>query len=121
MRPADQRIVDQSVLHIDQNPDRRIDAGELLDRENRLEERAAAAAVLLWNFDAHQSELVKLLDQGMIHHAALIHLLYQRTDGLFGKPADVVAKKLLVFSQGKQRLWQSIQTTGSRHGKPTPR
>ncbi len=78
--PTDQRIVDQGVLHIDQDSGRGIDAGELFDGENGLEEGAAATTVLLRNLNTHEPELVKLLDQRVIHRAALIHLPDKGTD-----------------------------------------
>ena len=49
--PAQQRVDHERVLHVDEHADRRIDARQRLDREHRVEEGRAAAAVDLGNLD----------------------------------------------------------------------
>ena len=53
-----------------------LDAGERLDGQDRVEERAAAAAVLLGNLDAHQAELEKIRFQVFVEDGLLVHLLH---------------------------------------------
>ena len=101
--PAQQRVDDERVLHVDEDADGGVDARQLFDGEDRVEERAAGAAVLLGNLDAHQAELEELVKQVFVEDALFVHLLDQRPDFLVGKLADVVAKHDFVFGEGGQR------------------
>ena len=101
--PADEGVVDQRVLHIDDDAGGRIDARHFFDRENGLEELRAAAAVLFGDFDSHQSELKEFLDEALVEDALLVHLFDQRAHFLFGEAANVVAKEYLVFGEAGQR------------------
>ena len=58
-----ERVDHQRVLHVDQHADRRIDARQRLDRQDRVEEARAAAAVALGNLDAHHAEVEQLVDE----------------------------------------------------------
>ena len=51
----------ERVLHVDEDADRRVDARELLDGEDGVEEGAAGAAVGLGDLDAHDAEVEQLL------------------------------------------------------------
>ncbi len=102
-RPTQQGIVDQRVLHIDDNSRRGIDTRQLLHRQDGLEERACSAAVLLGHLDAHQAQLEELVDQRVLEHALLVHLLYVRTHALVGELADSVAKQHFIFGERDQR------------------
>ena len=101
--PAQQRVVDQRVLHVDDDAGGSVHARQFLDRQNRFEELGAASAVLLGNLDAHQAELEEIVDEIFVEDALLVHLLDQRTNLLVGKLADVVAEKNFVFGERGQR------------------
>ena len=58
--PAHERVDDQRVLDVHEDGDRRIHARQRLNRQNRVKERAAAAAVALGNLDAHHAEIEEL-------------------------------------------------------------
>jgi hypothetical protein len=53
--PAQQGVVDQRVLHVDDDAGGRVHARQFFDGQDRFEELGSAAAVLLWDFDAHQA------------------------------------------------------------------
>ena len=95
--PAQQSVVDQRVLHVHDNPGGRIDARKFLHREDGLEEGAAAAAVLLGDFDAHQTQLKELFNELGLEDTLLVHLLDVGPDALVGELADGVAEKYFVF------------------------
>ena len=97
--PAQQRIVDQRVLHVDDDAGRSVHARKFFDGEDGFEELRAASAVLLGNFDAHQAELEEVVDEVFVEDAFLVHLFDQGTDFLVGKLADVVAEKNFVFGE----------------------
>ena len=94
-----QGIVDQRVLHIDHNSRRRIDARQFFDRQDGLEERACSSAVLLGHLDAHQAQLEELVDERVLEHAFLVHLLHVRTHALVGKLAYRIAKQHFIFGE----------------------
>ena len=90
-------------------------ARKLFNREDGFEERAAAAAVLLGNFDAHQSKLEELVDQRGLEHALLVHLLNMRPDGFVGELANGIAKQDFIFGERNQRSWWHIGGGYVRH------
>ena len=106
--PAHQRVVHQRVLHIDDHAHRGIDARQLLHRKDGFEECSAAAAVLLRDLDAHQSQFEEVLDQRRLEDALLVHFLNVRSDGFVGKLANGVAKQGFVFGQRDQRSGRHI-------------
>ena len=62
------------------------------------------AAILLWDFDAHQAESKKLRQQAISKVLLLVHLTDQRLDGLLREGADGIAEQNFVFSKmGKRR------------------
>ena len=65
--PAQQRIDDERVLHVDEDADRRVDGGQRFDREHRVEEGAAGAAVRVGNLDAHHPQLEHPVDEAAGH------------------------------------------------------
>ena len=101
--PAQQGVVDQRVLHVDDHAGGGVDARQLLDGQDRFEELGAASAVLLGDFDAHQSELEEIVNQVVVEDAFLVHLLDQRADLFVGELADVVAEENFVFGESGQR------------------
>src|ERR1019366_2082917 len=101
--PAQESVVDQRILHIHDNSGGRIDAGKFLHRENRLEESTAASAVLLGNFNAHQTQLKELFDELVLEDTLLVHLLDVGPDAFVRELADRVAEQYFVFGKRNQR------------------
>src|SRR5208337_1092096 len=101
--PAQQCIVDQRVLHVDDDAGRCVHTRQFLDGQNRFEELRAASAELLGNLDAHQAELKEIVNEVFVEDALLVHFLDQRTNLLVSKLADVVAEKNFVFGERGQR------------------
>ena len=75
-RPAQQRVVADRVLHIDNHAGRGVHRGEFLHREDGLEERAALSAVFLGDLDPHQAHFEELLDDVLAEDAGLVHLAH---------------------------------------------
>ncbi len=101
--PAQQRVDDEGVLHVDEHADRRIHARERLDGQHRVEERRACPAVALGNLDAHHAQLEQLVDQRARDLGVLIHLADQRPDLPVGELVHAVAKDDFVFGETSQR------------------
>ena len=101
MSPAQQRVDDQRVLHVDQHADRRIDAGQRLDGEHGVEERAAGPAEGLGHLDAHDAELEQRIDEVAGDLRLLVHVTDVRADFPVGKLVHAVAKEPFVL--GKRR------------------
>ena len=101
--PAHHGVDDERVLHVDEHADRRIDARQRLDREHRMEERAAGAAEALRHLDAHHAELEQLLDQLGRELRVLVHFARERADFPVRELVDAVAKNRFVFGQPRQR------------------
>jgi len=59
--PTQNGVIDQRVLHIDNDPGRGVDPRELFDGQDRIEKGASLPAVLFRNFYSHQSEIKELL------------------------------------------------------------
>ena len=68
--PAQDGIVDDRVLDIDDDAGGRIDRGDLLDGQNALEEIAALSAVFFGDLDAHEAELEELAEQALVEDGA---------------------------------------------------
>ncbi|HXP39657.1 MAG TPA: hypothetical protein VN833_05275 [Candidatus Acidoferrales bacterium] len=97
--PSEERVIHQRVLHIDDNSGGGIDAGQLLNGQNCFEEFGSAAAVLFGDFDSHQTELKKFMDEGFFEDSFLVHLFDQGADFVVGKLTDVIAEKDFVFGE----------------------
>src|SRR5205807_1771182 len=108
-------VVDQGVLHVDNDPGRGVGAGKFLDREDGFEEFTAATTILLGNLNSHQAQVEELLNQILVENALLVHFLGERTNALFGELADVIAKQDFVFSERSQRGRISDGNNGFRH------
>jgi len=100
---AQRSIVDQRILHVHHYGCGSVHAREFLHGQNRLKKLAAATAVLLGDFNPHQPELEKVVEQVFVEDALFVHLLDQRPDFFFGKLVDVVAKQDFVFCKAGQR------------------
>ena len=101
--PAQQRVDDERVLHVDEHADRRIDARQRLDGQHRVEERAAGAAEAFRHLDAHHAELEQLLDERRRNLGLLVHLADERADLPVRELVDAVAEQRFVFGQPRQR------------------
>src|SRR5689334_19345008 len=95
--PTNEGVVDERVLHVDENSDRCIDTREFLDGENRSEETCPRAAVFLGSLDAHQSELKTLFEERRVELRNFVHVLDARTQLALGEFAHARAKHRLVF------------------------
>src|ERR1017187_6873200 len=100
--PAQESVVDQRILHIHDNSGGRIDAGKSLHREDRFEESTAPSAVLLGNFNAHQTKLKELFDELVLEDTLLVHLLDVGPDAFIRELADRVAEQYFVFGKRNQ-------------------
>ena len=74
VRPPEQRVDDQCVLHVDHDGNRRVDPGQGLNGKHGLEESAALAAEFLRNLDAHQAEREQAVHNLAAQLAGLVHL-----------------------------------------------
>ncbi len=101
--PAKQSVVDQSILHVDEDAHRSIDARQFFDGEDRLKERAAGAAELFRRFYPHQSEIETLFRQLGIEMALFVHGFDALAQFAFGKLAHAGAKHLFVLRKRRQR------------------
>ena len=110
--PAQQRVGDERVLHVHQDADRRIDARELLDREDRVEEPAAAAAERFGDFDAHHAEIEQLVDQRPRDLRLLVHFADERPYLRVREFADAVAEQPLVFGERGERMRSRVGGQG---------
>ena len=113
--PAQQGVVDQRILHVDDDAGGGVDARQFLDREDGFEKLCAAAAVLLGDFDAHEAELEEFVDEGFVEDTLLVHFFYQRADALVGELADVIAEEDFVFGEGGEGRGNGLQRV--RHRK----
>ena len=101
--PAQQRVDDERVLHVDEHADRRVDARQRLDRQDGMEERRAAAAVALGDLDAHDAEVEQLVDERARDLGVLVHLADERPDLAVRELVHAVAEQPFVFGQRRQR------------------
>jgi hypothetical protein len=70
---------------------------------------------LFRNFDSHQAELEKLMNEIFIENALFIHFLDQRTNLFLGKLADVVTEQNLIFAEAGQRSGRGRLQRGVMH------
>ena len=114
--PAEQGIHDQRVLDVDEHADRRIHARQLLDDEDRMEERAAAPP---WASGISMpmtpsSNSWSISARGIF--AQLVHLADVRPDLSIGEFPDARTQQLLVFAQVSERQRRSLGRLGG-HGR----
>ena len=115
-RPAQQRVDDEGVLDVDEHADRRVDPREFLDDQDRVEERAAAAAEPLGHLDAHQPHVEQSRQQRRVHACALVHATRAWREFLQGELAHALAEQPLVLGQRGQGRGQVDSRRG--HGDP---
>ena len=72
------------------------------------------AAILLGDFDAHQSHFEKLFDDVFAEDARLVHLTHVRADLLAGELANGGLEELFVFAERRQRERSGLDGFG--HG-----
>ena len=102
--PAQDRVVEQRVLNIHDHRRRRIHAGQFLDRQNGLEERAALAAEFLGDFDGHQAQLEEFLQQVLAKDARIVHGAHVRGQAFARKTAHGSLEQSFLFAQ--QAEWR---------------
>jgi hypothetical protein len=97
------RVVEERVLNVDEHADGGIGARKLFDREARLKERPARAAVRLGNVDSHQTHLEQLgKDRGVVP-ACRVHRAGERRDLGLSELVDGIAEQSLLFRENGQR------------------
>ena len=89
----------ERVVRGDRDRDRRVDAGQLLDRDRVRERVRAAAAVLLGNRHAHEAELGQLGDELVREATLAVELLGDRRDSPLGEVANGRADELVLRCQ----------------------
>ena len=97
--PAQERVVDEGVLDVHQHRQRGVHAGELLDGEDRHEERRRRAPVLLGDLDPHQPELEARVDEVAGKRLVLVHLVDDRSDLRLGEVADEMTEAALFLGE----------------------
>jgi len=100
--PAQDRVVEQCVLHVDQRADRRIRSRDLLDRQAGLEKARPGPAQLLRDLDAHQAHLEQALQQGLVVTGVLLHLARFGSDLGLGVVANGITEHRFFFGQHGQ-------------------
>lgn len=81
----DDGSVAQRVVHVDEDADAGVSAGELLDADDGRGEVHAGAAVLLGDLDAHEALLEELLYNGGVHLLGFVHVSRLGEDDLVGE------------------------------------
>jgi len=113
--PAEKRVVDEGVLHVNDHSGGGVGAGQFFHSDNRLEEFTAATAILFGNLDAHQAKLEKLVNQLLVEDAFLVHFFGPRADALLCELSNIVAKEDLVLGQGGEGRGVGRERDGFRH------
>ena len=123
--PAQERVIDQRVLNIDDDARGSINAGEFFHGQDGFKELGSAAAILFGDFDSHQAELEEFMDKTFFEDGFFIHLFNQRTNFVVSELADVVAKKNFIFGESGQRRGNGgleglghMNSFRRRNGKP---
>ena len=102
VRPVQERVDEECVLHVDEHANRRIDARERLHGQHRMKERGAGAALALGNLDGHHSQCEELVDERARNLRLLVHLAGERTHLAIGELEDAVPKETFVLGQQRQ-------------------
>lgn len=103
---------DKRVMHIDHDAHARIHASQLLDPHNRCREVHAAAAVFLWDFNAHEPLLEAALDDLGIHRLGLVHGAHARRNHLGGELLDAICHHALRLGHVRDGCWWDVGEVG---------
>ena len=98
------RVDDQCVVHIDHDGYGGIHRGECFDGQHRLKERPPLSAVLLRDFDPHQTECEQFPKQILPQLAGFVHGADVRSNLRGGKLAHGFLKHLFFVCEYAQRL-----------------
>ena len=101
--PADEGIVHDGVLHIDNDARGGVDSRNFFDGKHALEEITALAAVRLGDFDGHEAEFEELADQILVEDGGMIHFADEGRDAVAGELANRVAEEKFVGVEVGQR------------------
>jgi hypothetical protein len=97
--PAQQRVVDERVLHVHEHGQGRVHPGQGLHGEDGHEERRARAPVGFRDLDAHHPELEAGVDEVARDGRLLVHLVHERPHALFREVAYRLLEQALVFAE----------------------
>jgi hypothetical protein len=103
VRPAQQGVEHERVLHVDEHRDARIDGRQRLDRQDRVEERAARAAVAVRDLDAHQAQLEEARQDRRIEGPLLVHVGDVAGDAVAGVGQHRVAEHRFFLGEARER------------------
>ncbi len=107
--PAQQRVIADGVLDIDNHAGRGVHGGEFFDGQDGLKEGAALAAVFLGDFDSHETHVEELLDDLLAEDAGLVHFAHKGADLLAGELAHRGLEESFVFGERRQRRRGRLQ------------
>jgi hypothetical protein len=97
--PAQQRVVEEGVLDIDEHGHRGVDLGQFLNHQHGHEEGGGGPAEALGDLDAHEAQFEAGVDEIAGHLRLGVHLRNQRTDLLVGEALDRFLEEFLVFGE----------------------
>ena len=83
IRPSHDGIVDKGVLHVDEDAERCVHSRNLLNRKNRHEKTACAAAKFFGNVNCHQPEIKQFRNETLFEFCFFVHLSDKRPDPAF--------------------------------------
>ena len=95
--PAEDGVVDQCVLHVDQHAAGSVDVRQLLHHQRGIEKRGAGAAPLIRHFDGHDAQLEEVVDEGLVHDRVVVHAVNEGADLFHGEVAHALLEHLLFF------------------------
>ena len=98
----------EGVVYVDEDADGGIHAGELLDGNDGRGEVHAGAAKFLGDFNAHNTLLEKLLDNGRVHSLSLVHLAHLGKDGFIREFGDCFAHGSLSLGEVADGGWGNV-------------
>src|SRR6185369_1836573 len=96
---ANEGVVNQSILNVNENAHRSIHSGKFFYSENRGEEAASSSSVLFRCFNRHQAEVETVFDYRRVELLVFVHFFNTRTDFALGKLANACSKHLFIFRE----------------------
>ena len=119
--PAQEGVVHERVLHVDEHGDGRIHPRQRLHGEDGHEEGGARAAVGLGDLDAHHAELEQGVDERARNARVLVHLMDERAHPLLREVAHGVAEHPLLLTEiGQREAAAGSQRLGHRCTSVSP-